>query len=234
MKGREIALAVTALLFGAVVIVGIFVLVRHFQSLFAEVSVAPRDAGVSLEPVPLVPLEPEPDEEEDASRSDAQASNQKHVSVTLLDAGAVTRDQDARAPHDAGFAGLKAEHIYIHPASNDQLCIDRRSGWHGYKLWTCKTVKNQRWTLEEDPSGVIRINGSSTDCVHVGEKVGNEYLIVKGACDGTRARFRHEEQRFRELDTNRCLSVHSLDKNAQIFLSACDPSSQGQQWGLGR
>ena len=234
MKGREIALAVTALLVGAVVIVGVFLLVRRFQAVFAEVNVAPLDAGAPLEPVPLVPLEPEPDEEEDASLSDAQASSAKHASLTLLDAAAVTRGQDARAPHEAGFAGLKAAHIYIHPASNEQLCIDRRTGWHGYKLFPCASVRNQRWILEEDPSGIIHIQGGETDCIQVGEKVGSEYVLVQGACDGTRARFRHEDKRFREIETNRCLSVHSIAKKAQIFVSPCDPSSQAQMWGRGR
>ena len=153
-------------------------------------SCEPASVVLPLEPVPLVPLEPEPDEEEDASLSDAQASSAKHASLTLLDAAAVTRGQDARAPHEAGFAGLKAAHIYIHPASNEQLCIDRRTGWHGYKLFPCASVRNQRWILEEDPSG--------------------------------------------EIETNRCLSVHSIDKKAQIFVSPCDPSSQAQMWGLGR
>jgi hypothetical protein len=232
MKSREIVVGVAALFAGAVMVAVLIFFVREMRGFMRAKGGV--DAGIPIDPTPLTPLEPSsPDDASDGD--DAGAPD-----ATLpppVDAGHKRKKHEGHeAGGDASHVGVRAENLLIHPTTDEQVCLDQPSRRKALQVFTCHGKKNQRWVIEEDPDGVIKLETADQQCVQAAgaDPQGGTSLVI-GSCDGA-TRFRHggSDHRFREVGTSQCLTARGTEKHAHVVLLPCDTPGTTQAWGLGR
>jgi len=221
MTNREVAWGAGALLVGMVVAGLVYWRLRSPGLRPA----APDAATAGAEVTPLAPLEPEPAPDEPSEPApDGQAAPPRPVGA---------HDASAR---DATRGVVHASGLLIHPVSNEQLCVDASSHGNGIQLYACHGRKNQRWTVAEDPGGVMRISGAEGACLHVGEARAEVAAPLElGGCGAEAATFRHgEDRRFRDVRSGQCITARRVEAHTKLVLEACDASSAGQAWSIAR
>jgi Ricin-type beta-trefoil lectin domain len=227
MTKREVALG------GGALFAGILVGALFFRHREPPPTVrAPEDAPDAAPPdEPLEPLGPEPD---DADIVDAAPEPlQPKAVVRTHERGDAATPSPRDAASDASPIVIRASRLLIHPADNEQLCVDVPSRRRGLQLHGCHGRANQRWTFAEDTTAANRIFGEG-GCIRIARaRSGGEAALEMGACAPDTPRFRYrEDHRFEDVQSGLCVTTRLLDKRTRLVLTTCDASSAAQTWTL--
>jgi hypothetical protein len=224
MTRREILLSVSTLAIGLAVGA---LLYGHCQTP-PKAPVAPHEDPVTEDDPPDDPRavpEPSPVPDVDAPPSDVAD-----------DAGAAdAAPGPAGQPHKA--PRLRLKNLFIHPASDERLCVNVAPGSSALELLACRGHKGtERWTFVEDPSGTSQIRGKDGDCMQIGPlSARGEPTMELAACTRDTPRFRHtEDRRLEDVHSGQCVTARAVEKRATLILAVCDPNARSgtQTWAL--